>query len=194
MGGGRRGGPGRRASIAGTPGGKEESLATTPHKSLRVLFVDDEKSLQEFMRSELPRLGHEVTVCPDGRAALKVLEKNTFDAAILDLRMPGMTGIEVLEHLKKVSPDTEAIVMTGHASTDTAIQAMRLGAFDYITKPCKLAEIEAILAKVAEKRILQHQNLALQSRVQAAEGPTVLVGNSAPMAGVQRLIATVAPT
>src|SRR5204862_6026644 len=106
-------------------------------KSLRVLFVDDEKSLQEFMRSELPRLGHEVTVCPDGRCALKVLEKSAFDAAILDLRMPGMSGIEVLEHLKKVSPDTEAIMMTGHASMETAVEAMRLGAADYITKPCK---------------------------------------------------------
>jgi DNA-binding NtrC family response regulator len=169
-------------------------LATPSHNSLRVLFVDDEKSLQEFMRSELPRLGHEVTVCPDGRAALKVLEKNTFDAAILDLRMPGLSGIEVLEHLKQVSPDTEALVMTGHASTDTAIAAMRLGAFDYITKPCKLAEIEAILSKVAEKRTLKHQNLALQSRVQAAEGPTILVGKSPAMAGVHRLIATVAPT
>jgi DNA-binding NtrC family response regulator len=169
-------------------------LATPPHQSLRVLFVDDEKSLQEFMRSELPRLGHEITVCPDGRAALKVLEKSTFDVAILDLRMPGMTGIEVLEQLKQVAPDTEALVMTGHASMETAIEAMRLGAFDYITKPCKLVEIEAILQKVAEKRVLQHKNLALQSRVQAAEGPTVLVGNSPAMAGVHRLIATVAPT
>jgi DNA-binding NtrC family response regulator len=156
--------------------------------------VDDEKSLQEFMRSELPRLGHEVTVCPDGAAALKVLDKYTFDAAILDLRMPGMSGIEVLQHLKQVSPDTEALVMTGHASTDTAVAAMRLGAFDYITKPCKLAEIEAILDKVAEKRTLKHKNLALQSRVQAAEGPTILVGQSSAMAGVHRLIATVAPT
>src|ERR671938_789782 len=98
-----------------------------PHNSLRVLFADDEKSLQEFMRSELPRLGHEVTVCPDGRAALKALEKATFDVAILDLRMPGLTGIEVLEQLKQTSPDTEAVVMTGHASQDTAIDAMRLG-------------------------------------------------------------------
>ena len=169
-------------------------MGTASHKSLRVLFVDDEKSLQEFMHSELPRLGHEVTVCPDGRSALKVLEKSTFDAAILDLRMPGMSGIEVLEHLKQVSPDTEALVMTGHASTDTAVAAMRLGAFDYLTKPCKLAEIEAILNKVAEKRTLKHQNLALQSRVQAAEGPTVLVGKSSAMAGVHRLIGTVAPT
>jgi DNA-binding NtrC family response regulator len=164
------------------------------HRSLRVLFVDDEKSLQEFMRSELPRLGHEVTVCPDGRAALKTLEKSTFDAAILDLRMPGMTGIEVLEHLKKVSPDTEAVVMTGHASMETAIEAVRLGAFDYITKPCKLAEIEAVLSKVSEKRDLQNKNLALQNRVKAAEGPTVLVGTSAPMAEVQQRIARIAPT
>jgi DNA-binding NtrC family response regulator len=170
-------------------------LATPPlHKSLRILFVDDEKSLQEFMRSELPHLGHEVIVCPDGRAALKVLEKSTFDVAILDLRMPGMTGIEVLEHLKQVSPDTEAVVMTGHASMETAINAVRLGAFDYITKPCKLAEIEAVLQKVAEKRDLQHQNLALQSRVRAAEGPSILVGKSPSMAGVHRLIETVAPT
>ncbi len=169
-------------------------MGTPSHKSLRVLFVDDEKSLQEFMRSELPRLGHEVTVCPDGRTALKTLEKSTFDVAILDLRMPGLNGIEVLEQLKHVTPDTEAVVMTGHASMETAIDAMRLGAFDYITKPCKLAEIEAVLLKVADKRDLEHKNLALQSRVRAAEGPTVLVGNSPAMAGVHRLIATVAPT
>src|SRR4051794_4979049 len=163
-------------------------------RPLRVLFVDDEKPLQELMRSELPRLGHEVTVCPDGRAALKVLEKNTFDAAILDLRMPGMTGIEVLEQLKQISPDTEAIVMTGHASMETAIEAVRLGAFDYITKPCKLTEIQAILQKIIEKRDLKHKNIALQTRVHAAEGPTILVGNSPAMAAVHRLIGTVAPT
>jgi DNA-binding NtrC family response regulator len=166
----------------------------TPHNNLRILFADDEKSLQELMRSELPRLGHEVVVCPDGKAALKALEKSTFDAAILDLRMPGMTGIEVLEQLKHISPDTEAIVMTGHASMETAIEAVRLGAFDYITKPCKLAEIEALLVKVGEKRDLKRQNLALKSRIQAAEGPTILVGDSPAMAGVHRVIATVAPT
>src|ERR1700758_4494866 len=169
-------------------------MATTSHKSLRILFADDERSLQEFMRSELPRLGHEVTVCPDGKAAVKSLEKSTFDAAILDLRMPGLTGIEVLEQLKHVSPDTEVVIMTGHASVETAIDAVRLGAFDYITKPCKLAQIETILRKVVEKRELKHKNLALQTRVQAAEGPSDLVGQSPAMAGVHRLIGTVAPT
>src|SRR4051812_6781892 len=165
-----------------------------PHKALRVLFVDDERSLQEFMRSELPRLGHEVTVCQDGRAAVKVMEKNVFDAAILDLRMPGMSGLEVLEHLKKVSPETQAVVMTGHASIETATMAMRLGAADYITKPCKLADIEAVLTRMTNQRDLRNKNLALESRVQKAEGPSVLVGSSPPMQDVQRFLAMVAPT
>jgi DNA-binding NtrC family response regulator len=163
-------------------------------RSLRVLFVDDERVLQELMRAELPRLGHEVVVCPDGRSAIKTLEKNTFDAAILDLRMPGISGIEVLEHLKKVSPDTEAVVMTGHASMETAIEAVRLGAFDYITKPCQLAQIEAVLLKVADRRDLKNSNRALQSRVQNAEGPSILVGKAPVMVAVHRMIATVAPT
>ena len=153
-----------------------QQVAASPKptsNSLRVLFVDDEKSLQEFMRTELPRMGHEVTVCPDGKTALKVLEKASFDAALLDLRMPGLSGIDVLEHLKKVAPDTEAVVMTGHASMETAIEAVRLGAFDYITKPCRLAEIETVLLKIIEKRDLKNKNLALQNRVQAAEGSSV---------------------
>ncbi|MCI0457445.1 MAG: sigma-54 dependent transcriptional regulator [Gemmataceae bacterium] len=164
------------------------------HKSLRILFADDEQSLQEFMRSELPRLGHEITICPDGKAAVKALDKSTFDLAILDLRMPGLDGIQVLEHLKQVSPDTEAVMMTGHGSTESAVAALRLGAMEYIYKPCQLAEIEGVLQKVIDRREIKHQNLALQTRVQAAEGPSVLVGQAPPMAGVHRMIATVAPT
>ncbi|HVK11243.1 MAG TPA: sigma-54 dependent transcriptional regulator [Gemmataceae bacterium] len=166
----------------------------TPPNSLRVLFVDDEVSLQELMRSELPRLGHEVTVCPDGKTALRVMEKATFDAAILDLKMPDMTGIQVLERLKQVSPDTEAVMMTGYASKETAVEAMRLGAFDYIEKPCRLVEIEAILLKIVERRKLKHKNIALQTRIQAAEGSNRLIGESPAMAAVQRLITTIAPT
>jgi DNA-binding NtrC family response regulator len=158
------------------------------------LFADDEISLQEFMRTELPRLGHEVTVCADGKAALKAVEKNPFDVAILDLRMPGLDGIQVLEQLKQISPDTEAVMMTGHGSMESAVEALRLGAANYLRKPCKLAEIEAVLIEVAEKRALKHKNLALQSRVQAAEGPSVLVGKAPPMQAVHRLISTVAPT
>src|SRR5262249_33972951 len=161
---------------------------------LKLLFADDEKALQEFMQAELPLLGHEVTVCPDGRAAVKALEKTSFDAAILDLRMPGLDGLEVLKQLKQQTPDTEAIVMTGHGSEETAIEALRLGAFDYIRKPCKLAEIEAVLLRVAEKGDRKNKTRPLQPRARPAGGRPVLVGASPAMAGVHRLIATVAPT
>lgn len=163
-------------------------------KGLRILFADDEQSLQAFMRSELPRLGHEVTICPDGRAALKALEKARFDLAILDIRMPGMTGIEVLEKLKTAAPATEVVMLTGHASVETAVDALRFGAFDYLTKPCKLTELEVLLQRVMEKRDLVHQNIALNQRVKVAEGPGTLVGESAAMQAVHRLIARIAPT
>jgi DNA-binding NtrC family response regulator len=170
-------------------------LATPPHKSLRILFVDDEVSLQEFMRSELPRLGHEVTVCPDSKTAFKVMEQSTFDAAILDLRMETeRSGMQVLQRLKEISPDTEAVMMTGYGTKETAVEAMRLGAFDFIEKPCKLADIEAILIRIVEKRKLNNKNLALQTRVQAAEGPSLLIGQSEAMNAVHRLIDMVAPT
>ncbi|MFO0866647.1 MAG: sigma-54 dependent transcriptional regulator [Gemmataceae bacterium] len=135
-----------------------------------------------------------MVVCPDGRAAVKSLEKAAFDAAILDISMPGLNGIEVLEQIKQVSPNTEVVMMTGHATLETAIEAGKLGAFDYITKPAKLAQIETILNKIAEKRELTHKNIALQTRLEAAEGSSKLVGHAPVMESVHRLIQTVAPT
>jgi DNA-binding NtrC family response regulator len=169
-------------------------LATQPHNRLRVLFVDDERSLQEFMRTELPRLGHEVTVCPNGTTALQAIQQQTFDAAILDVRMPDVSGIDVLQRLKQVSPDTEAVMMTGYASEESAVQAMRLGACDYLRKPCKLSEIEAVLLRIQDKKRLKNKAAALETRVQAAEGPSLLIGTSPAMVPVQRLIDQIAPT
>ena len=80
---------------------------------LKVLFADDEEPLQELMRNELPRMGHEVTVCPDGLTAAAALERNTYDCVLVDLDMPGMNGIEVIARAKELSPDTEAVVLTG---------------------------------------------------------------------------------
>jgi DNA-binding NtrC family response regulator len=170
--------------------------STTPaHHRLRLLFVDDEQHLREFMRTELPRLGHEVTVCPDSKTALETIKKATFDAAILDLRMDHeKAGLTVLAALKQASPDTEAVIMTGYGSTETAVEALRLGAFDYLTKPCKLADIEALLLRIQEKRKLKHKTAALETRVQAAEGPGLLIGHSPAMAPVQQFIDRIGPT
>ena len=146
------------------------------------------------MRLELPRLGHEVTVCPDGDTAVAALERNTYDCILVDLDMPGRTGLEVIARAKQLSPDTEAIVLTGKSSLETAVGALRQGAFDYLTKPCKLLDLDALLHRVAEKRQLTNKYRALQQRLRRLEGSSELIGESAGMMLVRRLIAKVAPT
>ncbi|MFO1020233.1 MAG: sigma-54 dependent transcriptional regulator [Planctomycetales bacterium] len=161
---------------------------------LRVLFVDDEAPIREVMRIELPRMGHEVTICEDGRAAFDALEKSTFDAAIVDLRMPGLSGWDVIEQIKKVSPETEVIISTGHGNMDDAIQAIRRGAHDFLQKPCKLAQISGVLQRVAEKRAMVNQCIALETRLKSVEGGTDIVGTSPSMQRVKKLIERIAPT
>jgi len=164
-----------------------------PNK-LRVLFADDERPLRELMRLELPRLGHDVTAFEDGRKAVSAVETGNYDVALLDIRMPGFTGIEVLRHIKEVSPETEVILLTGHATVETAVEALRHGAFDYLTKPCKMAELDVLLQRVAEKRTLINRSMALEARLKGIEGNARLVGSSPAMNKVQSMISKVAPT
>jgi DNA-binding NtrC family response regulator len=163
-------------------------------KCLKLLFADDEKSLQELMRLELPRMGHEATICPDGATALAALDRNTYDCILVDLDMPGCNGIEVIARAKQISPDTEAIVLTGKSSLETAVAALRYGTFDYLTKPCKLVDLDAVLRRVAEKRELTYKYRAMKQRLERLEGSPNLIGQSDKIEHVRRLIAKVAPT
>jgi DNA-binding NtrC family response regulator len=167
---------------------------SSPANKLRILFVDDEAPIRDVMRLELPRLGHEVTVCEDGKAAIAAVEKQTYDVAIVDLRMPGLSGWDVVTHMKQVSPDTEIIISTGHGSMEEAIQAVRLGAYDFLPKPTKLAVIATVLNRVAEKRTLVNKNQALERRLNSVEGGPDIVGESPPMQRVKKLIERIAPT
>ena len=160
---------------------------------LRILFVDDEAPIREVMKIELQRMGHDAIICEDGRAAIAAADKNSFDAAIVDLRMPGLSGWDVIEHLKNVSPDTDVIISTGHGNMEDAIQALRRGAYDFLTKPTKLAVISGVLNRVAEKRALRNKALALETRLKVVEGSRI-VGTSLPMLRVQQLIEKIAPT
>ncbi|MGI9456841.1 MAG: sigma-54-dependent transcriptional regulator [Aeoliella sp.] len=161
---------------------------------MTLLFADDERSLQELMKLEIPRMGHQVTVCPDGVTAVAALEKNSYDCVLVDLDMPGANGIEVIAKAKELSPTTEAIVLTGKSSTETAIAALRHGAFDYLTKPCKLVEIEALLRRVQDKRELTNKYHALVHRLHSIEGAPQLIGETAGMQQVKTMISKVAPT
>jgi two-component system NtrC family response regulator len=160
---------------------------------LKILFADDESSLRDVMRIELGRMGHEVAVHADGKAAVAALQRQTFDCILVDLDMPGLNGIEVIARAKELSPDIEAIVLTGKSSLETAVAALRHGTFDYLTKPCRLVELQAVLKRVAEKRELTKKYRALQRRLQRLEGTPELLGDSPAMQQVRALVAKVAP-
>jgi DNA-binding NtrC family response regulator len=172
----------------------EGGLNTLPANKLRVLFVDDEPPIRDVMRIELPRMGHEATICEDGTAAIAAIDKHSFDVAIVDLRMPGLSGWDVVDHLKRVSPDTEVIISTGHGSMEEAIQALRRGAYDFLPKPCKLFEIANVLKRVGEKLALTRKTEALERRLESVEGDSSLVGETNSMRRVKQLIDKIAPT
>ena len=161
---------------------------------LKILFADDEATLQELMSMELPRMGHQVTVCPDGLTAAAALERNTYDCIIVDLDMPGLNGIEVIERCRQQSPDTESVVLTGKSSLDTAVSALRQGAFDYLTKPCKLVELKSLLRRIGEKRELTNKYRAIRRQLDRIQGTTELIGENAKMTAVRTLVSKVAPT
>ena len=168
--------------------------SSKPPSGLTVLFADDEESLQDLMSMELPRMGHAVTVCPDGQAAIREAQSQAYDCLIVDLDMPGLNGIEVIRQVKQRSPQTEAIVLTGKKSLDTAVAAMRYGACDYLTKPCSWSELRELLKTILDRRDLKRQFYAVKQRVEQAGPVQQLVGSHPSMDAVKRLIAKVAPT
>ena len=172
---------------------KKETSQSQP-KSLKVLFADDESHLQDLIAAELPRMGHTVTVCPDGSTAVAALESERFDCLIVDLDMPGLNGIDVIARAKELSPGTEAIILTGKGSTETAISALRLGAFDYLHKPCKLTDLNSLLKRVATRIELNHKVFALTRRLIRVEGQPTMIGSDRSMQRVKALIEKVAPT
>jgi len=164
-------------------------------ESLSILFADDEKELQEIARMELPFYGHRVTVCPDGYTAIAALEKDQFDCLIVDLDMPGMNGIQVIERAAALSPATEAIVLTGKRSLETAIAALRFGVIDYLSKPCRFSELNELLVRVSQRRRLKQRTAELErlERSQSSR-PTQIVGDSKSMQAIAKLVSRVAPT
>lgn len=172
----------------------EQAVSTKKKHNLRVLFVDDEQSIADLMRSELPRMGHTATVRQTASSAIEAIKSNSFDAAIVDLRMPGGSGWDVIDHLRTHSPETDYVISTGHGSMDDAIRAVRMGAYDFLPKPVSLFEISNVLDRIGEKKTLQNKAIALENRLERVEGRSDLIGNSPPMQRVHKLIEKIAPT
>mgnify|MGYP001073487035 FL=1 len=121
-------------------------------KDAKILLVDDEVVFANNMSKLLNRRGYQVTAVNGGDTALRSLMENPFDVMVLDLKMPGMDGIAVLHEMKKLGLVTEVLVLTGHGSIDTALEAIQLGAYDYLTKPCEIAELVSKIEAALEKK------------------------------------------
>jgi DNA-binding NtrC family response regulator len=138
---------------------------------IKLLIAEDEQNLSFVLQKELTRQGCRVTVANDGERAIRLAEEQEFDVALLDLMLPGADGISILRALKEQEPAPEVIMMTGHATVDTALAAMKLGAYDYLTKPCQLAQVAELIRKAYEKSALRRENLVLQSLVKQKMNP-----------------------
>jgi two-component system, NtrC family, response regulator AtoC len=160
--------------------------------SIRMLIAEDEKNLSMVLQREMERFGHQVTLVHDAEAAIRAAREAEFDVALLDIMMPGRSGLEVLRELRQQEQPPEVLMMTGHATVETALQAMKLGAYDYLTKPCHIRELEAIINKAYEKRQLRQENLILQSRLTYKEKAPDIVVKSQKMIDIMSVVRKVA--
>lgn len=154
----------------------------------KILVVDDEPGMRTFLEIILRKEGYSVETAADGMKALDNINNNVFDLAILDILMPVMNGIEVLKRIMEKSPETTVIIITAFASHETAIEAMKLGAYDYITKPFKIDEIKLVIKKALDKKGLERENLRLRKELQTKYGFANMIGRSIDISKVFELI------
>src|SRR5690348_18483029 len=158
----------------------------------RILVVDDQEMMRDSLAATLAREGHEIVACGDGPAAVDRLSAGgRFDLLITDLKMPRMTGIELLAEAKRLRPDLPVVLMTAFATVQTAVEAMKLGAYDYIQKPFDGDEIRLLVDRTLEHSRLIRENQALRSMTEQS-APRPMIGDSEVMQDVKKKIELVA--
>lgn len=153
----------------------------------KVLIVEDEKPLRELLQAELRRSGHKVQVAANGEEGLARYREEIFNVVLLDIRMPGSDGVEILKQMKSESNVPEIIMFTGHGTIETAVECIKHGAYDYLTKPVKLDELELVITKAHEKNLLRLENISLKLEIQKLDNQRI-VGKSQ---GIQQVLETV---
>jgi two-component system response regulator PilR (NtrC family) len=163
-------------------------------QSATVLIVDDERSMRELLGIVLRREGHHVLVAENGTQALAVIERMPVDLLVSDIQMPDMGGIEVLRAARAANPELAGVMITAFASADTAVEALRLGASDYLTKPFDIDELKIVVRRALERRQLKQENVLLKRALNTRHHFASIIGRSDAMLGVFTLIETIAPT
>jgi DNA-binding NtrC family response regulator len=158
----------------------------------KILVVDDEQSMSQFLGIVLRKEGYQVTVSNNGRDALEKVRTESFDVVITDIRMPGMDGIELLEGIKKHDPTLPVVIMTAYASQQTAIDAVNLGAFQYLIKNAKNDEIKLVVRNAAEMRRVRSENQFLKRELKRGHEEKTIIGSSDEMVRVFRMVEKVA--
>ncbi|MBP8625603.1 MAG: sigma-54-dependent Fis family transcriptional regulator [Syntrophorhabdaceae bacterium] len=161
---------------------------------IRVLIVDDEVQLAEAFKKQLSKEGMDVTAVASGAEALMIINQEDFDVAVLDIKLNDIQGVDLLSKMRQIEPNIEVIMLTGYASIDTAIRSMKLGAYDYLTKPCKISELSSVISKAYEKKSLKDKNILLKEHIQRIIAQDEFVGNSKQMQKVKDFISLVAPS
>jgi DNA-binding NtrC family response regulator len=161
---------------------------------MNLLVVEDDPDFRETCARWLTRKGHHVSAAAHAQDALELCDQQTFDVAIVDVNMPGLTGLELLERLKTAQVETEVLILTGQGSVESAVNAMKLGACDYLTKPFPLDELEQRCIMARERSRLTRENKQLKAIIERSQPSTTIIGDSFRMREVFRLIGRVAPT
>lgn len=160
----------------------------------RILVVDDEESIREFFQIMLKREGYDVLTASNGREALECLKKGGVDLAISDIQMPEMSGMELLSAIKETDPEMAMIMITAFGSTETAVEAMKLGAYDYIQKPFKIDEVKIIIRQALERRTLKLENQQLKKELGTKYAFDNIIGGAPPMLRIYEMVKRVANT
>lgn len=159
---------------------------------VRILVVDDELSMREFLSILLEREGYLVEVAGSAEDALRQMETSLFDLVLSDVQMPGLGGIELLSRIKKIAPETGVLMITAFSAAEQAVEAMKLGAYDYISKPFKIEEIKQLVKNALEKQGLKRENLLLKRDVQERDSFCGIIGKSQKMRELFDMIQKVA--
>ena len=161
---------------------------------ISLLLVDDEEAFRKLVGNELAHAHYRVTTAGNLREGREAIRQQRFHIALLDVRMPDGTGLDLLGEIKEASPSTEVVMLTGHATVEEAIRAMKTGALDFLTKPFKLEELEAVLEKALQKQTLERTNVALERDVARLHPSDGFIGQNAAVRELLRLVERVAET
>ena len=163
-------------------------------EAAKILVVDDEPSILRLLREALTQWGYQVTTASNARDALDALRTEMYDAAITDIRMPDTSGLDLLKEIKKHDDSIEVVIMTGYPTIASAVEALKEGAYDYLSKPLILDELRHLMARVTERKFLKGEVQSLRARLGEELTVNELVGGSTPMERVKEIIAKVAAT